>query len=98
MKIPKQYILVIISLLLLSNFNLKQLILSPNYSDSIDIDLENEDSWSVLIKPNESPAFPILKTLNDSFYIGYGIYSSDIAYIAKYDGSGTCLWENRLLS
>jgi len=96
MKSPKQYILVIIFLLLLSNFLLKRLILSSNYSDSIDIDLENEDSWSVLIKPNESTFFPILKTLNDSFYIGYRIYSSDIAYIAKYDGSGTCLWENRL--
>lgn len=96
MKSPKQYILVIITFLLLSNFNLKQLILSSNYSDNIDIDLENEDSWSVLIKPNESTSFPILKTLNDSFYIGYRIYSSDIAYIAKYDGSGTCLWENRL--
>ncbi|MFX0018155.1 MAG: hypothetical protein ACFFAK_05675 [Promethearchaeota archaeon] len=95
MKSPKGYIL-IISLLLLSNFNLKQLILSSNYSDSIDIDLENEDSWSVLIKPNESPAFPILKTINDSFYIGYSIYSSDIAYVAKYDESGTNLWENRL--
>ncbi len=96
MKSPKRYILVIISLLLLSNFNLKQLILSPNYSDRIDIDLENEDSWSVLIQPNEFTDFPILKTLNDSFYIGYRIYSSDIAYIAKYDGSGTCLWQDPL--
>jgi len=85
MKSPKRYILVIITLLLLFNFNLKQLILSPNYSDSIDIDSENEDSWSVFVGGSD----PILKILNDSFYIG------SRTYIAKYDGSGTCLWEYR---